>query len=786
MFMRIENKGIPHMKKIIILVLCFLCVQAKAQNFEDSWKGFFSYVSVKGISQGNNKIYVAAENSVFTYDLSSREIETISTINGLSGDEISSIYYSENFGVLLVGYENGLMDVVVDGDEDILNVVDIFDKPTIPPDRKRINDFYEYNGKVYISAQFGITLYDLDRLEFGDTYFIGDLGTQINITQTTVLDPYIYASSSEAGVKRAMVDDEDLIDFSRWTTVTSGNISGVQTLGAEVYLARDNNNVEVFDEGTDTFGFVENIGSSILDFETEGDVLTVTTNQSIRAYGLNYNLLAVVNNTLPNFDFQLQSGMSFNNTFFMGTTENGMLVVPFGSNDVVQALPDGPILNRSFSIAASPGQLWVTFGDIDGDNNPFPLSRFGISNFRDDAWINYPYEAISNLGGTREPTDLVNVTINPGNPNEVYMSSFFGGLLRINDQTPEAFLDHTNSNLDEAFVPVGGGTENAGIRLYGSTYDRQGNLWLVQSKLDEGLLKLNGGSGNQFEKVDLSPIINNVSEQALIDVEISREGYVFIGTAENGLVGYNPANGALSRIQDGPGNGNLPINNAKAIAFDRQNRLWIGTSRGLRVLFNVGGFFDEEANTDAQEIIIVEDGVPQELLFQQTITDIEVDGSNNKWISTSTSGVFYLSPNGQETLLRFTKNNSPLPSNNVQDITIDGSTGRVYFATVNGLVAFEGTSTAPRDNLDEVYAFPNPVRPGFSGNVTIDGLTAQANVKITDIEGNLVFETTSEGGSVLWDTTAFGQYRVASGVYLVMITTDDALETKVSKIMIVR
>ncbi|MDC8005376.1 two-component regulator propeller domain-containing protein [Aureisphaera galaxeae] len=771
------------MKKIIALALCFLSAFATAQNFEDSWKGFFSYVSVKDISQGNGKVYVAAENSVFAYDLLSQQIETISTINGLSGEVISSIYYSEDFGVLLVGYENGLMDVIVDGDEDILNVVDIFDKPTIPPDRKRINDFYEYDGRVYISAQFGITVYDLARLEFGDTYFIGDLGTQIEITQTTVADPYIYASSSEGGVRRALVDDEDLIDFARWTTLTAGNIRGVQTLGTEVFIARNNNIIQRYDEGVG-FVQVENLGTPILDFETEGDILAITTEESIRGYGIGYSLVAVVNNTLPGFDFQLQSGMGFNNTFFLGTTNNGLLIVPFGSQDVLQALPDGPILNKPFSIDTSPGQLWVTFGDLTATSNPFPLSRFGISNLREETWTNIPYETLNTgLGGSvREPTDLVNVTINPNNPNDVYMSSFIGGLLHITDQTPDDFLDQVSSNLLEATVDG----DNAGIRLYGTTYDRQGNLWVLQSKLDEGLLKLNNGTGDQFERVDLSGIMDNVSEQALIDVEISREGFVFFGSAENGLIGYNPTNGSLNRIVDGPGSGNLPLPNARAIAFDRQNRLWIGTSRGLRVLFNVGGFFDEEANTDAQEIIIVENGVPQELLFQQTITDIEVDGSNNKWISTATSGVFYLSSNGQETLLRFTKSNSPLPSDNVQDIAIDGSTGRVYFATVNGLVAFEGTSTAPRENLENVYAFPNPVRPGFNGNVTIDGLTAQANVKITDIEGNLVFETTSEGGSVLWDTTAFGQYRVASGVYLVMITTEDALETKVSKIMIVR
>lgn len=203
-------------------------------------------------------------------------------------------------------------------------------------------------------------------------------------------------------------------------------------------------------------------------------------------------------------------------------------------------------------------------------------------------------------------------------------------------------------------------------------------------------------------------------------------------------------------------------------------------------MFSAGAFFDPSSNVESQQIIILEDGVPQELLYQQTITDIEVDGSNNKWIATATSGVFYVSSNGQETLLRFTKDNSPLPSNNVQDVAIDDLTGRVYFATVNGLVAYEGTATAPRDNLDGVYAFPNPVRPGFTGNVTIDGLTSNANVKITDIEGNLVFETTSQGGSVLWDTKAFGKYKVASGVYMVLITSADYLETKVTKIMVVR
>ncbi len=750
-----------------------------AQNFENQWSGFFSYTSVKSISQGNDRVYAAAENAVFTYDLSTQELKTISSINGLSGELISTIYYSEDFGLLVIGYENGLIEVVIDGDEDILTVVDILDKQTIPPDRKRINHFNEYEGNLYIATQFGVSVFDLAALEFGDTYFIGDLGTQIDIVQTTVQEPYIFAASSSNGMRRALVADDNLIDFEQWTTIIGGGWRGVQTLNEELYAVNTNNTILRFTSNGVTTP-VESFNETVIDFSAENSLLTITTPNTIQSYTEGYVQQASVS-SIPDFEYELQSGLALNNIFYMGTTELGMLVVPFGTNQAQQILPDGPLLNTPFAIDASPGQLWVAFGEVDVNFNPFPLSKRGISNLRDGEWTNFPYEDLENLLGT-EITDIVNVTINPNDSNEIFMSSFEKGLLRITDQTPTVLYDDTNSPLTHAFVPPN--NDDAGIRIYGSDFDREENLWFVQSRINEGLIKMS--PSGQFQRIDISALIDAVNEIALSEVAVSREGYVFFGATESGLVGYNPTTGDFNLIGEDVGNGNLASNNIRALAFDNQNRLWIGSLKGLRVLFSTGSFFEEGANTDAQAIIILDGDVAQELLFQQSITDIEVDGSNNKWISTATSGVFYLSSNGQETLLRFTKDNSPLPSNNVQDITIDDLSGTVYFATTNGLVAYNGTSTAPRENLEEVYAFPNPVRPGFTGNVTIDGLTARANVKITDIEGNLVFEDTSEGGSILWDTTAFGKYRVASGVYLVLITTDDALETKVSKIMIIR
>jgi len=411
--------------------------------------------------------------------------------------------------------------------------------------------------------------------------------------------------------------------------------------------------------------------------------------------------------------------------------------------------------------------------------NPFPLTRRGISNLRNEAWTNIDYDNLTTQLGVTDVNDLSYVTINPENSHEVYMSSYQKGLLKIDDQTPSVLFNETNSPLD-----IPGGNDALGIRLYGSDFDRDGNFWFVQSRINEGLIKLT--PEGQFQLIDISNIIEAESESALSKIEISREGFLFFGAVDNGLIGYNTTTNTFNLIGEGIGNGNLPSKNVRALAFDNNNRLWIGTLRGLRVLNSVGSFFDEGVDIDAQSIIILQDGVPQELLFEQSITDIEVDGSNNKWVSTATSGVFYFSSNGQETLLRFTTDNSPLPSDNVLDIAIDESSGVVYFATAKGLVAYKGSSTAPRDDLENVYVYPNPVRPNFSGSVTIDGLTSKANIKITDITGNLVYETTSEGGSVQWDTTAFGKYRVASGVYLVLITSKDNLLTKVAKIMIIR
>jgi hypothetical protein len=257
----------------------------------------------------------------------------------------------------------------------------------------------------------------------------------------------------------------------------------------------------------------------------------------------------------------------------------------------------------------------------------------------------------------------------------------------------------------------------------------------------------------------------------------------WVPSINDGLIAFNE-NYNNKFIVINTTNGNLPDNDVRCVAVDNRNQLWIGTYAGLRTVSVDRFISSDELTTNA--IIIQEGDLAQELFYQQTILDIAVDGANRKWVSIADGGVFLVSSDGQQTIYRFTKNNSPLPSDNINDIEIDGVSGEVFFATDKGMVSFLGTSTKPSDSLGDVFVYPNPVRPEFLGTVKISGLTDKANIKITDIEGNLVHETTSSGGTIEWDTKAFGKHKVASGVYMIFVASEDATDSTVKKVMIIR
>jgi ligand-binding sensor domain-containing protein len=266
-------------------------------------------------------------------------------------------------------------------------------------------------------------------------------------------------------------------------------------------------------------------------------------------------------------------------------------------------------------------------------------------------------------------------------------------------------------------------------------------------------------------------------------LRVDKNDNVWIGSIYKGVLGYNPATHQV--ISNNKGIEPPYYTYILGMAIDKDNVMWVGNHQGLRTMSQPQDMFTQ-ADKEFKPIKIVYEDAVQLLMDGQKITDIEVDGANNKWLATQGSGVYYFSEDGQQTIYHFTKENSPLPSDDIYDIAIDGSNGTVYFASLNGVVAFKGIATESGENMDDVYAFPNPVNQKHHNFVTIRGLIEGVNVKIVDVEGNLVYETVSRGGSVNWDLTAFGKYKVASGVYIALITNEDGSQTQTTKILVIK
>jgi hypothetical protein len=773
-----------------------------AQDFSNLWEGHFSFTEVEDVASSTEKIYAASENAVFSLDLATNQINTITTIDGLSGQTISTIAYSETFGVLIIGYETGLMELVFDNDEDVVPVVDILERENIAPTNRRINSFYEFANNLYIATNYGVSVYNLERLEFGDTYFLGNGGAQVIVSQVTVFNEQIFAACQDGnGIKVGNLNNPNLIDFEEWTTIIPTNFNSVVTFNQAVYAVRLDGQLLQVAPGNPQVLLTFNTRPS--DAAASEDFLVYTMAEEVAVFDRNMVQVGLFE---PNeeFDTSFNASDLSGDALFIGTADLGLLKNNLTTPvDYEPILPNGPLKNAVFRLDANNNRVWTTFGFFSPDLNPFPLNSEGVSYLDGDTWINIPFDS---LLGARE---LNKITPNPFNPNQVFISSFKDGLLEVNNLEATILYDETNSSLQSLVLP--GAPDFRGIRVSGADFDRDGLLWSVTSRVERPLSSYDPNTGSwrsySFESLIGDPLLGEIG---FFDLEVANDGTKWIGAYTNGLVAYNEdKNEPLKNLNSEEQN--LPFQIVSAIALDNRNQLWVGTPFGIRILFNTANFF-EDPNPTLRSIIILEDGIPRELLEDQSITDIKVDGSNNKWVGTSDSGIFYFSPNGQETIYHFTTDNSPLPSNNINDISVDSSNGKVYIATDRGLVSFLAGGSSPESDLEKAYVYPNPVRPEYdilgSSNlnditkgIKIVGLTEDVNIKITDVEGNLVAEAQSrvnlrsstanynfaiDGGTAIWNGRNLANNIVASGVYLILIYDLDSFETKVLKLLIIR
>jgi streptogramin lyase len=774
------------MKKLFLLCSLFFSFLFSAQtDYSDSWEDLYSYNNVKDIVKVDEVIYALVDNAIFTYDTATEEINKLSSVQGLSGETTSSMHYNKSFQRLFIGYENGLLEVV-DNDGTITISSDIvsFNQSG----RKSINHIKEFNNKLYLSTPFGIVVYDIEKLEFGDTYFIGNNSSSLEVYQTEIMDGFIYAATND-GVFKADLTSNLLIDFNNWEQqFFSRNISKITMFNEQLYVVEGKAIYKM--NGSDLIEEI-NFTQNITAIKSSNTYLSVAFNSFAKILDLELNAVFEVSTT-SEFEYTLNNIFIENDSVYLATKEYGILKSRFSlPNSYTEIHPEGPLDNDIFSITAQNNTLWVVYGGYDDTNTPINNKK-GFSRFNGEQWVNTVFN--SSL-----PSDLVQVTIDPNNENKVYISALgitsnidtkpTGGVLVVENDV----ITQTYNHLNSSFEPIQVSLPSINIRVSGSAFDNQGNLWATNYETGEELKKLS--ASGQWSSIDLSSIkTNNVP--GLNEVVVDKSNSVWIGTRKNGLYVYNENGNRKKALITTTNSGNLPDVNVRAIAIDASNRVWIGTNLGMVVYNNASGVFDDSTPNGYPVVINGdENGFGERLLGDQKINSIVIDGAENKWFGTDNGGVIYTNPNGQKTLANFSMKNSPLPSDKIKKIAVDRSLGKVYFATDKGMVAYNSNVAPFGDVLAAVYAYPNPALINHQ-TITIDGrkgthLPKGTNVKILDVAGNLVYETNVlegqelQGGKVVWNKKNLAGNPVASGIYIVLLSNEDASETAFTKIAIV-
>lgn len=768
------------LKNFVFLYLIFSAINMVAQtDFSNNWEDFYSYNQVKSFYQNSEKIIALSDNALFIYNKSTQKTDKISSINGLAGETTSALFYHEGLKKIVIGYENGLVEVI-DENNKIYKKPDIINFSILGS--KKINHIAVNGNELFFSTPFGIVGFDLSNNNFKNTYFIGDNSSEVNVYETIISNNQIYATT-ENGLYTADITNPFLIDYNNWTLISTTHFTNLEKFNNQIYLSSDNNIYRL--NADNSVAWITNLDQNIVDLQSNGTLLTACSTYQCKVFDIQFNTqYHVYNYQNPNYQFELLTGNVYQNKLYLGTKQHGILVSSVSDiTNFSEIHPQGPLNNDPFSISVLNNHLWVVYGGYDDAYTPQGKAK-GISHFNGTDWINLPFrnEVINYR-------DLVHVNIDPNHENRVYVSSWGDGMLVIeNDQVINRW-NHLNSGLENLYND----NINVSIRIGSSVFDTSGNLWVANAWVANRLKKYS--TSQQWSSYNLSSLIFEIAF-GLNEIVIDKNGNKWIGTRANGAFVANESASKIMSFYTTDTKGKLPHSNVRALAVDKNNRVWIGTRSGLRYYNVNSNMFDLTSYaSDMVKIKYGDDGYAEPLLGNQTINAICVDGADNKWFGTDGAGVMCTNSTGKETLYQFTKANSPLPSNKIMKIRFDETSGKVFFATDKGIVAYNSNIAPYSESLTEVYAYPNPAKANHE-TVTIDGrngthLPYGTNVKILDSAGKLVFETNVKegqedfGGKVVWNKTNMAGNKVASGIYIVMLFNKETSETSMTKIAIV-
>ena len=741
------------MKKILPFLLFLFALSFNAQVISSSkWSDLFSYNNVLAIREDDGKLIAATENGIFYYTPATGELSKLSKANGLHEVKISAFDYNPETKIGLVGYANGSMDVITP--EGITYVVDI---PIASgyTGNKKINHISISGNLAVISVGYGVSIFKLDKKEFGDSSFFMVNGVYEAAKEAVIKDNLLYVVTA-TGLKSHEMDVTFPIFYS-WNNVATGNftqISGSST------IAYSNANTVNFGDGSS----FANLPGSFTDIR---DVMVTAQNIIVA----DANEVSVFNISGA-FVKSYQAGESLNSGFYSDSKIYAATKVSGIKNEAGDLLkPDGPYNNTSYKIDVKEGQIVIASGGKNENLDPITNRNLGYYHFDGTKW-NYP-QLFINFPGNLNVLDAV---INPSMPNEVFFYNY------AFDVAVKGIYKMDGNQFVKKYV-----TGNQFLnRVGGLAFDENNQLFAsVAYNPDQKLgFYYYNRSGDNFQLVsvlDAKDAQKPNVKSGILYIPSNRTG--------GGLLVYDYKNTPSSTGDDRfiilRKNNNLPTEVVVSSNLDKNDDLWIGTANGLRVISNPSSIISED-NPQTSPIIIEENGLGEELFRDSSVLQIEVDAGNQKWVSIDGGGVFYLNSTGEQTLKHFTKENSPLPNNSITDIKVNNASGKVYFVTLDGVMVYQGDVLDVSENFGDVLVYPNPVvYSKYKGNVNIRGLAEKTNIRITDAAGNLVHQAVSRGGYYEWNLNNQRGVRVASGIYFLLMTNSDGTDTATAKIAVV-
>ncbi|MBK6626763.1 MAG: hypothetical protein IPJ87_14950 [Flavobacteriales bacterium] len=786
------------LRTLFPLSAALLTTSMSAQLAIGEWRDHFPYRQTLAVAEGEGKAWCATRNAVFAYHRPSGEIERFTKVNALSDVDVSVLNYNAAVGGLLVAYRNGNLDLIRGGTAS--NLSDI-KRSNIIGD-KGVYDIHFEGTLAYLACGFGIVVVDLEALEVRETWFIAPGGTQVKVNDVAFIGDSIYAATN-TGLFAAYRFAPNLAAFTSWQQRTelptpSGPFNAVVEVGGRVVVnyhnagATDRDTVYFREAGvwqrlTHAFGRQ----NTSVRASSDGSMLLLCQNEAISRYDSVLSFVWLYNSYVD--DLPMSAAMAIPSAdgdgIWAADRAQGLVYLITGAPGAPLS-PPGPSTVSALRMSSSKGGLYVATGGVQSNwTNQF--RKEGVHQFFGGQWsttdrFNDPLMATgaNTYGGA--VNDLMAVAADPEDADHAFVGSWDDGVLELRGGAVQTIHNADNSSLQ---VNPAFGADN-GVQVAGLAFDAEGDLWATNSNCAAPIsVRTAGGTWRSFAP---GAVLNNNS--LLSDILPARQNRLkwVIRPRSNGMLVFTD-NGTLSDPGDdqykvlttAEGIGGLPSMDVFSMAEDLDGEVWVGTGKGVAVFYTPDAVFGG-GDFDCQQILIEQGGNVQILLETESVSAIAVDGADRKWLGTLSSGVFLVSPDGTEQLHHFTAENSPLPSNTITSLAIDGESGEVFFGTDQGIVSYRGTATESGVTNACAKVFPNPVRETYTGPIAITGLVRDSDVKVTDVAGNLVYRTTSDGGQAIWPGTDMSGNRVSTGVYLVFASDADGNTKCNTKVLVVR